>query len=329
MLKNFQKYTFSSIIITVIISIIILFSTYIIKPQINNDIYTTPFYNFIFRWFNNSKNWLILAGIFLIMIQATFLALYTNKDKLFGVNTFVVAILFIVLNSHPSLHYFSPVLISNTIIIVSLGTFFKTVKEKKSTNEFLKISILLAIASLFYFQYILIIMFAIVSIFIIRSKPTKEIFSVIFGFILVYVFFYESYFLINGTWFSFNPFFESISIKTLKLDNTAIFIGFGIFILLTFVIANNHILQKIATKEIEKRTIFQLLFSLFVFFTISYVAIPNVSFNFLNSLSIPVSILFGDYVSNLKLKKINKIYFILLIFSSLAFITEFILNKLF
>ena len=325
MLKKFQKYTFSSILITGIIAIIVWLGAFITPYEVNLTTQYSPLFKLFLHWFSIFGRGTIFISFLLIILQAAILATFTNKTKIFEKNTFIAGIIFIVISSIPQIQTFNPVLIANTFVIFAIKILIQNI-SKKSAQSFFLSAILFAIASLIYYQYILISIFAIISVVIIRSKITKEILTVILGFTIIYLLYIELFYLTQGHGIKIQEIVEIINQKAVKFENSIYFIIFISFSGFIFLISNSFVLKRIGFKEIDNRTAFQFIFAFLFFTIISYLIIPSIGMNFLISFAIPLSVLFGDYFVNIKNKFFNRTLFFLFIFSGLIFYVKHIIN---
>jgi Family of unknown function (DUF6427) len=328
MLKRFQKYSFSSIYITVIIAILIWLGTFINPQGEEINALHSPLFDLFNHWFNILGQGKIFVTFILLLLQALLIASFSNKHKTFGKNTLIAGVVLIILSAPQQIQTFNAIILTNIFVILAFGIFLKAIPQKKSSREFFAASILLAIASLIYFQYILLPIFAVISVIIIRSKITKEVFAVILGFLTIYLLYAELFYLTQNQGVNLNLISDVLNHSAIKFQNSIYFIIYLSFIGVIFLAANSHILKTITQKEIDDRTIFQLTFAFFVFTIITFIFIPNVGISFFASMAIPLTFLFGNYFSNIKDKRFNKMLFFLFLLSGFVFYIENLLNLL-
>ncbi|MBN2891780.1 MAG: hypothetical protein JXL97_07930 [Bacteroidales bacterium] len=326
MLKNFQKYSFSSIYITVIIAVLIWLGSFINPITNNTEVYYSDLAQLFNHWINLLGKGKIFLAFIIILSQAAMLASFSNKFKTFGKNTFLAGIIYIILTAPHDVQTFNPVIIANIFVIWSLGILLKSIEKKKATTNFFSVAILMAIASLIYPQYVLITLFTLAATLVVRSKLTKEFFAVILGFILIYALYAEIYFLTQGSWAEIKSFTQIFENKAIKYIQNWYFLAFFGFYSIVFMISSANILKNIGYKEIDKRTIFQLIFTFFIFTIITYLIIPSVGINFFATIAIPLTFLFGDFFADLKPKLSNRIIFWLFIAFGFTFYAENIIS---
>lgn len=321
MLKVFQKFNYNSLIILFFVIILLWLSSFLKMTPF--DLYDQKIYSPLFRFFAylfsfNYKN-LVLLSFIIFIFQVIYITYISNKFKLFEQDTFMVSYIFILLSGYFFVQKFSPVFIANIFLLLALDIFIQTNQEKQSLKKFLTASILLAIASLVYFPYIFFLIFALIAVIIIRSRITKEFFLVIFGFFVSYLFFFEINYLIFLQKPNLDILWESLGINGLKYHNNLYEKIYFSFIIFIFIIANMHITQTMRTKKIELRTIYQLLFFLFIFSLILFIIVPSLNSSFLITIFIPLSFLFSNYFINIKINRINNFIFFLFIIAPFVF----------
>ncbi len=321
MLKIFQKYNYNSIII-IFFAVIALWLSSFLKHTpfgISAEQINAPLYQLFINIFNGQRNNMIAFSFIIFILQTIYFAYITNKHKLFGQDTFLTAFIYILFSGYFFVQKISPVLIANIFLLITLDIFIGTNKQELSLLKFLNASILLAISSLIYFPYVFLFFFALIAVIVIRSRITKEFFIIIFGFIISYLLFFEIYFLLFNKLPSIDVFWDSLSIKTVKFHNNLPEKIYFSFLFLIFFLANTKISQTIRTKRIELRTIYQLIFLFFIFSLTMYIVIPSIGTSFLLTLFIPLSFLFSNYFYSLRLNRMNRFLFFLLLLAPFIF----------
>lgn len=279
-------------------------------------------FNMFLNWFDFLGNGQIVFVFLIISIQALILAQITNTKKIFGKNTFIAGIVFLILTSPTSLHSLNPILLANLFIVWAFSTMIKLIPKKKSPYDFYRVGLLMAVATIFYPQYILLILFSVIAQIIIRSKVSKELFAVVLGFITVYLLYNEINYLAVGEMFRFDVFWQIISGESAKFSFSWTMLTFIIIIGVLFLISNAYIIQNVGYKEIENRTVFQLNFAFFIFATITYLLIPSTTIDIWLTFAIQLTFLIGDFFTNLKPNFFNKLLFIVFLLSGFIFYLE-------
>lgn len=319
MLKQFQKYSFSSIYISIFFLILLWLNSFLNFNTSfqETEVIHSPLFNIIY---NKIANLTLLKTFFafvLFAIQVLIIISISFKHNIFDKKTFIGGFILTILSGFFYIQKLTGVLVANVFVLIALSTFLKINTQKKSIVDIFNTGLLLSISSLFYLPYIFFLIFGIIAIIIIRSKLTKEIIVFIVAFFVIYVLFLE---IIKLTKTSLNlneiySFYFAPNIYNIHWKKT-LFFGFPVLVFLT---SNIHILSKINTKEIEKRTIFQLFFVFFIFILFLGLIINQPRFELISSAFIPVSILFGDYFTNVKPNKRSRLFFNLFVLNSVFY----------
>ncbi len=319
MLKYFKKYTFSSLFISAFL-LIILWLLPIIKTDasISFDGAGVIF----LKLFGNSEATLFtkLLAFVIFSVEAIFFIVLTIKYDFLRVKTYLPGLIYVIFTGYFYVQEFSPVLLANLFFVPVYFIITSTVYHKKSLHHFFTAGFLLALSSLIYFPYAFMLIPIMLSVIVIRSQLTKEIFSVVAGFLVVFILFNEIYFLKNKEVFDSSLFFSSLTVDVKKLIITDLPTKiYWIFTILVFVLSNFKILSSYRTKEIEKRTIFQLNFLFFLSLLAMFVGIPSVNYSLLVTIAMPVSVLIADYFIESRETRFLKILFVIFVIFPLIF----------
>jgi hypothetical protein len=195
--------------------------------------------------------------------------------------------------------------------------------QKKSLHQFFISGFLIAFASAFYLPYIFLTIPFFATIIIIRSQISKEVISFILGLVLTIILILEVMFLTNKNLINIKFIIEVLSNNSIKLIINDIYSKiFAIFTGIIFILANSSIFTSYRTKEIEKRTIFQVNFILFLSLIFLLIIIPSVDYTIFLTAFMPLAILIADYFIEAKETRILKIIFLIFVF--MPFIYEII-----
>ncbi len=318
MLKFFQKYSFVSIYLTVFFLILLWINSFF-NTTISQQVVEIHSYTPIYNWFQKGLiEYLFLSKLivfFVFALQVFVIIQISLKYDVFDKSTFVGGFIYIVLSGFLFVQQLNPVIFANLFLLLGIQLLLYINSTQKSIFGSFNVALLFAIASFFYYPYVFLVIIGVISLIIVRSKLTKEVFVFLAGFIISYILYAELIYYFDG---SLARLIDLQNFYLLKKFNVfSIRNIFFILPVLMFLISNIYILSKINTKEIEKRTFFQLFFSFYVFFVILMLFVRN-DFLFI-SLFIPLSFLFGDYFANTKLSRFNKIWFVLFILNSVIY----------
>lgn len=319
MLKHFQKYSFISIYITIFFLVLLWLNSFF---KTGYDIVTvqnysnTPIFDSIEKSLSNYHFLKSLITFILFSIQAYFVIFISLKFDIFDANSYIGGFVFIILSGFAYIQQFSGIMFANIFLFWGMLIFLRLNTLKKSVIDAFNIGILFSIASFFYYPYFFLLFFGIIGTIIIRSKITKEIIVFLASFIIMYILYVEILYLTKTHINVFEIINEYLTHTQYKITRNELFFVLPAFI---FLISNIYILAKINTKEIEKRTIFQLFFALFIFILIMNISFNQAKHELIFSTFFPISILVGDFFSKLKTNRINNFLFYLFVFNSIIF----------
>ncbi len=328
MFKFVQKYSSSSIVITFILGIL-LWIPAIINPANTTAHYLniSPFYLFFQKLYLQNPFWANFITIITLILEIFILTDISIKYNIFSKNTLVYALVYTILTGYTYDQFFSPIYIANLFVLPAFLIFVKSIKKQSNPKDFLNISMLFLVASFFYVPYIFMFLFVFLAIPISRIKSSNYFFSVLFALLIFFLLVTELKYLFTGKLIHPSEILIYLKNKNIKFHNNLFEkIYFGI-ILLLFLIANLHILNRINSKSVENRTFFHLN-SLFFFFSIlMYLFIPSIGSEFWITISIPLAYLFSEFFANAKDSLANKILFIIFILSPFILKFGIILNS--
>ena len=276
----------------------------------------TPIFDSIEKSLSNLYFLKTLITFILFVIQTYIIIYISQKFDIFDTNSYIGSFVFIILSGFYFVQQFSGVIFANIFLFWGILIFLKLNTFKKSLIDAFNVGILFSIASFFYYPYFLLLFFGTIAVVIIRSKITKEVIVFIAGFIIIYILYIEFLYLTKTQINIIQIINEYLTHTVYKLTKNETFFIIPSFI---FFISNVHIISKINTKEIEKRTIYQLFFALFIFLAVMNLIFNQQKHELVFSLFFPISILLGDFFSKLRTNRINNLLFIVFILNSIVF----------
>lgn len=141
-----------------------------------------------------------LAAFLLVLAEALILNHILIRHELVPKNTLVPAALFLVLMSQlPSLQGLHPLLPAAFFIILALGSIFNTYGQPDPTGNVFSAAFLLALASLFHFASIFLLLILILSMMLFGTFSARIVMVSLAGFAGVYLYLFL-YHLLNDTY---------------------------------------------------------------------------------------------------------------------------------
>jgi hypothetical protein len=150
----------------------------------------------IFSW----PSWLLnVIAIGFISAQAIYLNTIINNNEVLYKDTNLPALVYpLVISFTPQLLWLHPILFANFFILFTLNRIYSTYKHPNPLNRFFDIGFLIALASLFYFPAIFLILLVFAGLTIIRPFVWREWVASLIGLLLPY-FFISIYYFWNDT----------------------------------------------------------------------------------------------------------------------------------
>ncbi len=243
-------------------------------------------------------NWITYSLSFILIFLQTLLITRINlKYSVVGTSSFIVAFIFVLLNGALINHnYIHPLLFANLFLISALDSLFNSVSKEKATNIIFNSSLLIAFSSLFFFNYIYLLIFIIITIIITGENIFKEILASILGFITIYLLLFFIYFLITGNLNLFelikNEFTASYIFEKQTIKEIILWTGIGLVILVSVTFT----IQTIMKKKTELRAYYQIFTILFISFLALFIFSKINLHMFFFALSIPATFTISNYL---------------------------------
>ncbi len=180
-----------------------------------------------------------IATAFLIFIQAMLLNRLVAKYRMADEVTLFPGIFYALLCSMiPEFQTLTPLLIVNTFYILLLTEFFRIYRTPNVADTIFNIGIFIALASFFHFSFTILLLWAFITLSVLRTFNAKEAFMIMSGFLVIYFLAAVFYF-----WHDALPMFlqqqilDNISFLDIKIENNWItYISRVLFVLLILMV---------------------------------------------------------------------------------------------
>ena len=279
-------------------------------------------YNFILNIFPENSFVLNIISVFILFIEAVMINRIVIKNRFSRDMTLLPGMFFIMLSSlSPEMHGFSPFLIGTFFIILSFGELFKTYKKYKTEKLLFNSGLYMSIATLFYFNFSLLFVPLIFSIFSIRSFKPKEFFQFLSGVLLVIYFYTFGLFWFNKK-FIF-PQFKFYSITNYFSVDIAKFtiMSITVFILLIIIFTYRKFIIK---KSIQSQKKINIVFWLLIFIIITIVFHnPKFMMQYQIAIAFPLSVFTSMIFLRIKNNLIAEIVNLIIVFAILIYHFQF------
>lgn len=198
----------------------------------------------------------------------------------------------------------NPILIANLFIIPALFFLMESYREEQALSAFFKSGLLMGLAAFFYVYYVLLYPLAFIALIILRPFHWREWLILLLGLFTPFYLFVNINYLGPG---DFLTTFQLIQSVLSDLENPLIseyHIAFLLVIALLFLFSLFQNLSKgFGNKVKTQKTKFILLWMFLVSFLLCFYK-PNDHF-FLIPCMIPLSVLIGDYLAEIKQLKVS------------------------
>lgn len=269
----------------------------------------------ILRFFTNTFSPFIvqLISFLTVVIGALFLNFVTISQEITTKTNYLPAFLYILFAfSSTTKNNLQPLLVANLFILPALYFLISSYRQAVALSAFYKAGFFLGIASFFYTPYIIVFPIAFIAILLFKSFNWREWVVLSFGLITPVYFYITLNYLTTS---SNPPAFEFLKNNITNFQKPIIseyYILYNLFTVIVLFLAifhyfNKGLGNKIKTVKIKYVILWMLLLSIVLMFnkqTSDMVFLPSI---------IPLSIIIGDYLSEIKKLKIANTLLLLLI----------------
>ena len=318
LIKGFQP---TSLILIIITSIALWLKVFF--DETNNGIFIDShpmiLYEFVMNFFTSIDLQFInkTLALILVIIQAGMVAAINNQYQLIGYRSYLPFFIFFLLiinfNDFLLIH---PIYFANILFLTAWIRIKKAHGKQNAISNYFDASFLIGLASLFYFNYIYLIVILLINILISRPGNIKEFSISIIGAMLVLYLFSSLNFITNGEYinisnlFIISPGFTDFS----SLSTT--FIITGIYFILLSLLASFTLFKYYISLNINVRNNLKLFFYLFIL-GISIVIFTNSSLELIYLIAIPLSLFLSLFFINIRNNLLGNVLLILMIISTI------------
>ncbi|WP_026905496.1 DUF6427 family protein [Pedobacter glucosidilyticus] len=250
---------------------------------ISQDNLLTPFTN------------ITLAGL-VVFVQALWFNRIVNNFNIIGKSTFLPALVYVVSSSifTPFL-FLSPPLVCNFFLLFILYRILSSVKDTAFVAIMFDLGLATAVATIFYFPFIGMILLLWIVLLIFRPFNWREWISILIGYFTI-IFLLGVYYYWNDKLAAFyaiwTPLTEAFPIFVkIQLQDYIVLLPISIGLLLGFY----HLRENFFKSFVQVRKTFQLLFFVFIIATFTFYLKPDYRINHFHLAVISVSTLLAYY----------------------------------
>ncbi|MFK7935766.1 MAG: hypothetical protein AB8G22_19795 [Saprospiraceae bacterium] len=256
-----------------------------------------------------------LVAAILLFLQAFYINQIVYKHRLARTNSLFPGVFYILTASlFIEFNHLSPLLLANTFYIIALGELMEIYKRKTCADRIFNAGFWLAVASLFYFSYLSLLLLGIIAIFIMRAIRINEILTLLSGSIVAYFLAGVYYFWQDRlSDFLQIQFVDNLGFLDLQVamnwQNYLIIGVVGLFILLTFLNYSNYTIRQ----NIQTQKRISILSWAIITAAISFLIQSQVQIDHLLIFAVPVGIFLSFNFINMSARWAETLHLLLLI----------------
>lgn len=190
-IKQFRKFSPINIFYLAVIGVILCASIFVSLPGQITTTFVEPIISHLLRVenigpFDSTSN--VVFTLTFTIVQALILNRIVSRYNLFGKTNFLTSLMYITLGSALSpFLILSPPLLCNLITIVMIGRLFNIYKQPEIKGLMFDLGIIVAVGSLIYFPFIIMLLLLWISLVIFRTFDWREWVSPLLGSLSIYL----------------------------------------------------------------------------------------------------------------------------------------------
>lgn len=248
---NFFKHSYLyQQIVVVLMAIVLWMPAFIMKSAFVPGEYNTPLYNIIISVFDFSPLLLNIIAFAVYLFSIFLFNSVLSANRLVSKYSTVGALSFLVMMCHsPELHSCYPFIFACPFILMAMHTLFLIYQTENPENYMMNVGYFIAIASLFYYPSVFLMIWVLISLFILRFNKVRYLMIPITGFLIINGLYLGMAFLsgdIDVLIDSYSDFFENINFScVIGKDDVILLILFSVLFLIS-------LLRVISSKSSDK-----------------------------------------------------------------------------
>ncbi len=275
----------------------------------------SPLYAILLKVITNNSIILVILAFTLLFIQSLEIKRAFSTNELINRKDLLVTFIYLLMmSSSTELYTIHPILFANLFLIFSLQYILGIYGKPDSFESVFNASILISIASLFYFPSIYFIIFIWLSFIIYRLYAWREWVVSLIGLSIPYLYLFSYYYVtdqLKAKCLTYIEFFKNNHRTTFHPDEGNYIFFTVIGLMSTYIIFN--ILNRLTEKSIyyRKKVLVLSMFLLMSFLTLIF---SGKYFTYhLSIVFIPLSFFFSTHIQQIKRMVISELFFIILI----------------
>ena len=323
MLNLFRNNSIFSLLFLIVFTILIRISPFLITLPIDLNI-NAPLAQILFEWITTFEDYYyfsVVSASFFVVLQAWLLNHLVIKHSILRKDSFLPALIFVLLNSfYKEQLFLSPQLIANLFIILMFERLCNLYESEKPLYVVLDSGLFLGLAILFNYDTFIYLPLILISVVIITYFNIRFLLASIFGILL-------PIYLVGVVFYMFDSLNDLLIIIEISIKRNYInqitfnwvkllpwFLITGITLVSAVLLQAEYFKSKVKTRRI--------IFTVVIFIIISILIILIENHNLVFAvcyLSIPLSIIIANYFMNKRFVILKEILFLLLVSASVLY----------
>jgi len=265
----------------------------------------SPLYDYFFSWLDASSTWNGVLAIFLLFIQAVMINRIVIRHRITRQTSLLAGVIYIlVMNLLPGVRGVHDVMIANLFAILMISNAYPMMRLYRTEKLIFNMGFWAAMSFVFFPGYVILIPFAFVALYVLRTINIIEISQYLIGlFNVIFLVLTLSYILpIPGGYDSLDviPYWRNL--KYLFTFSSWPFAVYLSIIYLMTIIAVLRYYTILAKQDFKAQKVIKLTFILWSFMVLSILFVQIVSPHHLLIVGIPLSIIVGIMLTHWKQK---------------------------
>jgi hypothetical protein len=264
--------------------------------------HTMPLYQLVAGLLVNLP-WLeVVIACLLLVMQAFLLNYIVNENEILSKQTYLPALFYILLMSNNNdMLVLHPLLFANFFMLFAISKLLSSYRKDKAFSQSFDAGILISIATLFYFPYLLFFPLLGVGLIVIRPFNWREWVISFLGVLTPYLFVFTFYFWNDSLDYLFYDymFYGFLYPKAVTVYPSGFYYISGlILVILSFSIIN--IFQGVGMGVQKTKNAIVLLFWFLLFAILAGFIAPESSTKYFSGIAIPAAVFYANYFANIK-----------------------------
>lgn len=272
-----------------------------------------PFYELLMQFIGDGTTFSLAVGIFLVVIEGFLLNYIIDLHKILPERNNLVAFFYVIFCSiHTAFLYPNPVIVANLFLILALGQLLMIYNQKNVLKEVFNASLLIGVASLFYFPSLFLVVLIWSACLTIRPFEWRNYIVSLFGPILIGLWLATYYYL--------NDQIPNLVLKYSEFNNYSYGLtisGFSFVVLalllILAIVAFSSLLRGLSKNTVRVKNLLRIIVVYFLLSVVSFFFTTNDYFSTYSLVLVSFAVYTANYFDYLKRYWVGNVIIILLL----------------